>query len=143
MPPSIHMSMNILPRTTKLAVILFLAIIFCDAYYKHPTVGLDTALVPLLTRALTILHRDIRATKTTLPHARYYHDMKRIHSNTRLLYQPVILLLHIADWVDSYSDPSSIIDGALAILGQSSSHRWTTLLFTSSFSCNHLITYQP
>jgi hypothetical protein len=71
-------------------------------------------MLPLMARALAILHHDIGATMTPLPHAHYYHALNRIHNNKCPLYQPVLLLLlsHAADWVASYSALSFIIDGA-------------------------------
>ncbi len=134
---------NILPHPTKKTVIPFIVIMFCDAYYILTTVGHDTALVHSMTRALAILHHNIGATMTPLPHACYYHALNRIHGNNHPLYQSILLLPHVAAWVASYSAPFSIIDGALATLSQPSSHRWTMLLFMSSLSCNHPITYQP
>jgi hypothetical protein len=63
--------MNILPHPSKMTVIPLIAIIFCDAYYIQMTVGHDAAL-PSMTRA-AILHHEIGAIMTPLPHACYYH----------------------------------------------------------------------
>jgi hypothetical protein len=75
-----------------------------------------------------------------------FHAPILLHGHTHPLYHPVYLLPHGADWVASYSALSSILDGALAMLGKPSSHQWATMFLcplTSSFSCNQSLTNKP
>jgi hypothetical protein len=75
-----------------------------------------------------------------------FHAPITLHGNTHPLYHPIFLLPHVAEWVASYSAPSSILDGESAMLGQPSSHQWKTLLLcplASSLSCNQPLTHQP
>jgi hypothetical protein len=89
---------------------------------------------------------DNMATSTTMtpvPQVHYSHALHGLHDNIHPLSHPVLLRPHADDRVASYSTPSSIHDGALAILGLPSIYWWTTLCtLMSSWSSNHPLTHQ-
>jgi hypothetical protein len=75
-----------------------------------------------------------------------FHTRTILHGKTDPRYPPAFMIPHVADWTASYSAPSSILDGALTMLGQPSSQQWKTLLLgtlISSISCTKPLTHQP
>jgi hypothetical protein len=75
-----------------------------------------------------------------------FHTWIILHGNADSRYPPVFLIPHVADWIASHSAPSSILDGALTMLGQPSSQQWKTLLIgtlTSSIPRTQPLTHKP
>jgi hypothetical protein len=104
------------------------------------------------TRTLAILHHDIGATMTPLPHASRHHEMfsphfylpcyRIIHSNYHQIYLLVLSILHVAAWTARFSAPSSIYDGALATLVQPGFTLWRVMIDTYYSFPTHVNTTQ-
>jgi hypothetical protein len=115
------------------------------SFYLHAFFHITQAIM-----SFTISHSpqifDTPATNTTMnpvPHIHYYCALHGLHGNMHSLYHSVLLCQHVDDWVTSYSAPSSILDGALAMLSLPSTYWWTTLCtLTFSFSSHHSLTHQ-